>query len=116
MTLPDLLTTFAPLDLGGGFTRRAVDVADAPALAALVRANSAHLGRFIPAVVATIVDDESAVRHCREMQRLQSTGELLEMHLFDGDVLCGSVRMRDVDGRNRSAYIGYFIGTDHQHG
>ena len=114
VTLPDLLTTFAPLDLGGGFTLRAVDVADAPALAALVRANSAHLGRFIPAVVATIVDDESAVRHCREMQRLQSTGELLEMHLFDGDVLCGSVRMRDVDGRNRSAYIGYFIGTDHQ--
>ena len=114
MTLPDLLTTFAPLDLGGGFTLRAVDVADAPALAALVHVNSAHLGRFIPAVVATIVDDESATRHCREMQRLQSTGELLEMHLFDGDVLCGSVRMRDVDGRNRSAYIGYFIGTDHQ--
>ena len=28
MTLPDLLTTFAPLDLGGGFTLRAVDVAE----------------------------------------------------------------------------------------
>lgn len=113
MTLPDLLSTIEPLEIGDGFVLRAVAIDDADALAAFVASNRGHLGRFLPGLVDEIVDVETARVHCEQVVALQAQGELLEMHLFDGELLCGAVRLRDVDGRNRRSNVGYLLGADH---
>jgi ribosomal-protein-serine acetyltransferase len=113
VTLPDLLSTFEPLEIGDGFVLRAVVIDDADVLAAFVDVNRDHLGRFLPGLVAEIIDVETARLHCEQMVALQAQGELLEMHLFDGELLCGAIRLRDVDGYNRSGNIGYLLGAEH---
>lgn len=40
---------------------------------------------------------------------LASSSEILEWHIFTGDTLCGAIRLRDIDERDRKAKIGYFI-------
>jgi RimJ/RimL family protein N-acetyltransferase len=114
VTLPDLLCAYEPLAIADGLVLRAVTVGDGPALAAFVADNQQHLSRYLAGLVEEIVDVRSAVQHCRAMVKLQAQGALLELYLVDGDDrMCGSVRLRDVDGRSGSANVGYLLAADH---
>jgi ribosomal-protein-serine acetyltransferase len=114
VTLPDLLCAYEPLAVADGLALRAVTVADGPALAAFVADNREHLGRFLFGLVEEIVDPASAEQHCQAMVELQAQGSLLELYLVDeDDRMCGSVRLRDIDGRSRSGNVGYLLAADH---
>lgn len=108
------LALFEPITLTGGFVVRALAADDGPALAGFVAANRQHLAHFLPAVVEEIVDLDAARVHCEHLLELQAKAEMFEVHVWRGDLLCGSIRLRDFDAVNRSANIGYFIAGDLQ--
>lgn len=90
-----------------------VCTADADALARLVRANAAHFNAYLPAVAALAMADDARSSLQAVIDR-RDDGALLQWHIFDGHVLCGAVRLKDIDLADRSAAIGYFIGTGQQ--
>ena len=90
-----------------------VEVADAPALSTLISANLAHLGSFMPKVVA-LHTLESARAYLQCVVEANGKGELLEWHLMRGDVLCGAIRLNHIEKDSRKASIGYYLGAGHQ--
>ena len=99
-----------PLKTSSGVFIIPVAVEHAPALASLVQKNVEHLKVFLPAV-AELCSLERARDHlCYAVERA-SVGEIFEWHLFVEDSLCGSVRLKDIDGVNRKAKIGYYIDS-----
>ena len=90
-----------------------VTAADADALAQLVRANLAHFDAYLPAVAA-LGRPQDARSSLLEVIDRAPDGDLLQWHIFDGQVLCGSVRLKDIDPLEHNASIGYFIGAAHQ--
>lgn len=79
-------------------------------LAELVRQDIDHLNAWLP-MVATLDSAEAATAHLDAATARAAAGEVFEWHLFIDDTLCGSVRLKDVDHRDRKAGIGYFVGS-----
>lgn len=96
-----------------GVVVKPVALTDAPAMATLIRANLAHLAATLPPVTR-LADPEAARAHLDYAMAAASEGSLYEWHIFADGVLCGSVRVKQVDRANRSAAIGYYIGSSHQ--
>jgi ribosomal-protein-serine acetyltransferase len=99
-----------PLTTSNGVVIRPVKADDAGMLAAVVRENREHLNVFLPKV-ATLSTVEAASAHLARATVRAAEGEIFEWHLFMGDSLCGSVRVRDIDYADRKASIGYFVGS-----
>lgn len=98
-----------PLKSPLGISIIPVAVEHATALASLVRQNIDHLRAYLPAV-ANLTSVEAAGAHlCFAVERA-SRAEIFEWHLFVDGILCGSVRVKDIDRNDRKAKIGYFIG------
>jgi ribosomal-protein-serine acetyltransferase len=87
-----------------------VAVEHAAMLAALVRQDRERLDAFLP-MVATLSTLDTARAHMERAAVRASEGEIFEWHLFMGDALCGSVRVKDIDHDDRKASIGYFVGS-----
>jgi ribosomal-protein-serine acetyltransferase len=87
-----------------------VEVEHAAALAELVQQNIAHLYTYLPAVtqLSTV---EMARSHLLAAKVRAASGELLEWHIFVDGILCGAIRLRDIDRDDRKAKIGYFLGS-----
>lgn len=81
----------------------------AAALAGFVTHNLDHLRAFLPAV-AELATVEEAALYLHAATEWAAQGDVLEWYLFDGDVLCGSIRVKDIDLFDRKAKIGYFLG------
>lgn len=101
---PTLLST------NSGIAVIPVMVEHAATLAALIRQDSEHLHAFLP-MVATLSTFDAARGHLERAAVRAADGEIFEWHLFMGDALCGSVRVKDIDHDDRKASIGYFVGT-----
>ena len=113
MTLPDSFECFRALSIGDGIVLRAVEIDDAEQLAAFVRENREHLAPFLADLVDEITDAVAARTHLERVIEDRRRG-LLEMHILEHDVLCGAVRLRNVDWHHRSGNIGYLIAGTHQ--
>lgn len=98
-----------PLKSPSGVSIIPVAVEHATALASLVQSNIEHLQVYLPAV-ADLYSVETALEHLCRAVECASKGETFEWHLFVEGVLCGSVRIKDIDRSDRKAKIGYFIG------
>lgn len=96
-----------------GVVVKPVALADAHAMAALIRANLAHLTATLPPVAA-LVDPDAAREHLAYAMAAAGDGTLYEWHIFADGVLCGSVRVNHIDTANRSAAVGYYIASSHQ--
>ncbi|HEX9173035.1 MAG TPA: GNAT family protein [Telluria sp.] len=90
-----------------------IALSDTTALACLVQENIDHLKAFMPALVQLASVDRAAVHLDRGMQAA-ADGDMLEWHIFENRILCGSVRLKDIDSSTRSASIGYFVGERFQ--
>jgi ribosomal-protein-serine acetyltransferase len=88
-------------------------VSDAVALSSLVADNMSHLGHFMPKVVR-LNTLEAAQRYLQSVVESNGEGELLEWHIFDGDTLCGAIRLNHIEPENRKVSIGYYIGAGFQ--
>lgn len=97
-----------PLKSPSGVSIIPVTVEHATALASLVRKNVEHLKVYLPAA-ADLSSVEAAHDHLCRAVELASKGNIFEWHLFVEETLCGSVRLKDIDSRDRKAKIGYFI-------
>lgn len=93
-----------------GITLVPATVAHAPALVAFIRQNAEHLRAFLPAVLEVDSLDE-ATHYLHAMEDGAADGEIREWYLFSGAVLCGSIRVKDIDAYDRKAKIGYFLGS-----
>lgn len=100
-------------EIGHGITLSPIAASHAAALACLVRQNIDHLQAFLPAVVRSATAEE-AVRDLEMRSRAAADGDMLEWHIFENEVLCGAVRVKDIDQTDKSAAIGYFIGAGFQ--
>ena len=100
------------LDTGTGVAIVPVTLGHAGMLAALVRHDREHLNAWLP-LVATLATPEAARAHLERARVRAQEGEVFEWHLFAGDTLCGSVRLKDIDHDDRKAGIGYFLGGEY---
>ncbi|PKB20796.1 GNAT family N-acetyltransferase [Janthinobacterium sp. 64] len=85
----------------------------AQALATLVSQNREHLQAYLPAVVQLDSFGE-AQAYLQAAAARAASGEVLEWHVFSGTVLCGSIRLKDIDTEDRKAKIGYYLGHQYQ--
>lgn len=86
-----------------------VAIEDAEALALLVQQNVEHLCAYLP-MLRDLASIDSANRHLIAAVERASAGEVFEWHLFVDGILCGAIRLKDIDSEDRKAKIGYFIG------
>jgi ribosomal-protein-serine acetyltransferase len=103
-------TQAVPLDTGTGVAIVPVTLEHADMLAALVCYDREHLNAWLP-MVATLTSPEAALVHLERARVRAEEGEMFEWHLFVGETLCGSVRLKDIDHEERKAAIGYFLGS-----
>ncbi len=89
------------------------DLAHAEPLAALVRRNTEHLGRYLPPV-AELTTTEAARSHLSDVAGKMARGELLEWYLFADGALCGALRLNNFEPENSKASMAYFLGAEHQ--
>jgi ribosomal-protein-serine acetyltransferase len=113
LTPPEVRSQHRGFEIGRGIRLAPIAASDAAALACLVRENIDHFGAFLPAVVQMSSADEAASHLDMRVQAV-ADGEMLEWHIFDNEVLCGAVRLKDIDQTDKSAAIGYFIGERFQ--
>lgn len=99
-----------PLTTSCGVALMPVAVAHAAALAALLLRERAHLQRYLPALGA-LVSIEAARLHLAAAEERARRHEIFEWHLFDGEVLCGAIRLKNIDRDDRKAQVGYFLGS-----
>lgn len=85
----------------------------ASALAALVRENREHLQTYLPAVLQ-LDCVEAARAYLRAAGARAASGEVLEWHVFSGTVLCGSIRLKEIDAADRKAKMGYYLSRQFQ--
>jgi ribosomal-protein-serine acetyltransferase len=114
MTAPNSLGAFPSLSIDERVVLRAVEREDAEALCTFVLANRDHLASFLVDLVDEISNESAARAHLDRVIEMRALGSLLEMHIFEADVLCGAVRLRNIDWNNRSGNIGYLIGASFQ--
>lgn len=82
----------------------------AHALSTLVQHNLVHLQAYLPAV-AELASLDEAHAYLEAVAEWGAAGQILEWYIFSGDVLCGSIRIKDIDTFDRKAAIGYFLGS-----
>lgn len=82
----------------------------AHALSKLVQHNLLHLQAYLPAV-AELASLAEAHAYLEAVVEWGAAGQILEWYIFSGDVLCGSIRVKDIDTFDRKAAIGYFLGS-----
>lgn len=85
----------------------------AAALAGFVTHNLDHLRAFLPAVAALATVEDAAL-YLHAATEWAAQGDVLEWYLFDGDTLCGSIRVKDIDPFDRKGKIGYFLGREYE--
>lgn len=88
-------------------------VEHASALALLVQNNRDHLQNYLPAVLQLASLDDARAYLQRASERAAS-GETREWHIFAGTVLCGSIRLKEIDDDDRKAKIGYYLAQQFQ--
>lgn len=96
-----------------GQTAKPAVGSDAQALSRLIQTNTEHLRTYLPAVTA-LAAPEVARDHLQELEAAIASGDAHEWHLFDGEELCGAIRLNHLEAANRKASIAYYIGIDHQ--
>ena len=101
-----------PLDTGTGVAIVPVTPGHADMLAALVCRDREHLHTWLP-LVATLSTPEAVRAHLERSVVRADEGEVFDWHLFMGETLCGSVRLKDIDHDDRKAAIGYFLGSEY---
>lgn len=57
---------------------------------------------------------EAAQAHLRHVIDARAAGELFEWHIFNGNELCGAIRLNQVEPDNRKASVAYYLGAAHQ--
>jgi ribosomal-protein-serine acetyltransferase len=87
-----------------------VSVEHASLLASFVQQNLEHLIAFLPALGA-LSSVEVAKVHLLAAAENAANEDVFEWHLFDGETLCGAIRLKDIDKEGRSAKIAYFVGS-----
>lgn len=102
-----------PLELGDGLVARAATRADGAAFPALIRANAAHIRRYLPGP-AQVVTEAALAGHFDRLDARRATGELIEWHLFQDGMLCGSLRLNFVEEAHRRASVAYLLDAGHQ--
>ncbi|NRR30627.1 GNAT family N-acetyltransferase [Oxalobacteraceae bacterium] len=100
-------------DLGDSLSVRPIAMADAAALASLVRDNISHLEAFLP-VLAQLASEEQAAAQLKRGADAFAANVTLEWHIFEHGVLCGAVRVKDIDPGSKSAALGYYLGQQFQ--
>jgi ribosomal-protein-serine acetyltransferase len=90
-----------------------VTTTHASALASLVASNIEHLRTYLPNV-AELATTTAAQAHLQAAAERARKGEVYEWHLFTDAVLCGAIRVKDIDRDDQKAKIGYFIGSQFQ--
>jgi len=90
-----------------------VSLTHASALATLVKENSSHLKVFLPKVTG-LSTFEAAQDHLRHAIDMRASGDLHEWHIFNGNELCGAIRLNQIEPDNRKASIAYYLGAAHQ--
>lgn len=70
--------------------------------------NAEHFCQYLPAL-SDLSSVEVAKTHLLAAVEQASNGEMFEWHIFVDEVLCGAIRLRDIDEGDRKAKIGYFI-------
>ena len=65
-------------------------------------------------MVAALGSVEDARTHFLRMADLAARGELLEWYLFASGVLCGAVRLKNIDSESRNASIAYFLAAGYE--
>jgi ribosomal-protein-serine acetyltransferase len=101
------------LEIAPNLHARPAIISDATALAEIVRQNLTQICTYLPAVAALATID-GARNHLEHVAELAIREELLEWHLFSGDVLCGSLRINHIEKDSHKVSIGYFVGADYQ--
>ena len=99
-----------PLSSSCGVSLQPVAVEHAAALADLLRQEKAHLSPYLPAL-GELTSLSAARGHLAVAVDRARHHELFERHLFDGAVLCGAIRLKNIDRDDRKAHIGYFLGS-----
>lgn len=99
-----------PLRSSCGISLQPAAVPHAAALAALLLQERAHLQRYLPALGA-LVSIEAARLHLAAAEERARHHVMFEWHLFDGEVLCGAIRLKNIDRDDRKAQVGYFLGS-----
>jgi ribosomal-protein-serine acetyltransferase len=85
----------------------------AQAFADLVVSNHDSLRQYLPAV--TQVDSlEVAQEHMAHCMKEAEALELLEIHIFFEDQLCGAIRLNYFEHHNKKVSLGYLLDTAHQ--
>jgi ribosomal-protein-serine acetyltransferase len=100
-------------EIGRGIRLFAIAHSDAAALACLVQENIGHFKAFLPALVQ-LASEEEAAMHLDRRIKAAADGEMLEWHIFENQILCGSVRVKDINHADKSATVGYLIGERFQ--
>ena len=102
------------LDITPWLQARPAAASDAQALADLIRRDADHLRPYLPALVAALGSAEDARTHFRRVAEQAAREELLEWYVFAGGVLCGAVRLKNIETANRKVSVAYFLAADHQ--
>ena len=100
------------LEIAPGLVAEPVALLDAELFAGFVRRNREHLSRYLPEV-AELGAPEAAKSLLAETAERVRRGELYEWHLFADGVLCGAVRLKNVELQNRRAAVGYYLAADY---
>ena len=106
----DALFRPTPLMTASGIVILPTATGHAEALASLVLRDREHLHTYLP-LVARLSTVEAATAHLTAAAALAASAEIFEWHLFDREILCGSVRLKNIDQDDRNAEIGYFLGS-----
>jgi ribosomal-protein-serine acetyltransferase len=92
---------------------RSARLEHAQAFSDLVVTNHDSLRQYLPAV--TQVDSlEVAQKHMEHCMKEAEALELLEVHIFFEDQLCGAIRLNYFEHDNKKVALGYFLDTAHQ--
>lgn len=98
----------SPLELGQGLRAAPAQRADAPALVDLVARNRAAIARYLWRA-AQMLTVEHIDAHFDDVDAQQREGRLLDWHLFQDDVLCGTLRLNYIEPENAKACVAYFL-------
>lgn len=90
-----------------------VTQADAAALASLISDNLPHLSAFLPQL-ASLAHVSAASEHLEGAICAAADGSCYEWHIFSDDVLCGAIRINNVELSHRKAAVAYYIGGNYQ--
>ena len=85
----------------------------AQAFADLVVTNHDSLRQYLPAVTQ-VNSLEVAQEHMEHCMKEAEALELLEVHIFFEDQLCGAIRLNYFEHENKKVALGYLLDTAHQ--